>query len=225
VTLALAITLTLTATLTVTATVCVLQVLCIGANGSPGGRGGSRYYQAQVTCRTLLLLHCSVLYCTVLYCTVLYCIVLYCVPCCAVPRCTVPHTVLCYVLYCTVLSSLHCTALFTVLHYTVFAVPTAMHCGILCSTVRHRTVIALHFTAFTVPCNIILSALSGLNCSQLHCSYTADSIHPDPLHHIVIRNSDHFRRIAARGGELEEIDPMTTTTGVLKLFTKNEYVK
>lgn len=38
-------------------------------------------------------------------------------------------------------------------------------------------------------------------------------------------NSDHFRKIAARGGELEEIDPMTTTAGVLNLFTKNEYVK
>ena len=39
------------------------------------------------------------------------------------------------------------------------------------------------------------------------------------------RKSDHFRNIAARGGELEEIDPMTTTAGVLDLFTKNEYVK
>ena len=37
--------------------------------------------------------------------------------------------------------------------------------------------------------------------------------------------SEHFRRIADRGGELEEIDLMTTTTGVLKLLTKNEYVK
>mmetsp|Transcript_24634 Transcript_24634/g.33789 ORF Transcript_24634/g.33789 Transcript_24634/m.33789 type:complete len:384 (-) Transcript_24634:44-1195(-) len=33
---------------------------------------------------------------------------------------------------------------------------------------------------------------------------------------------DHFRRIAERGG-LEEVDKMTTTTGVLELFTKNQY--
>lgn len=35
---------------------------------------------------------------------------------------------------------------------------------------------------------------------------------------------DHFRGIAARGGQLEEVDKMTTTTGVLELFTKNEYL-
>ena len=48
-----------------------------------------------------------------------------------------------------------------------------------------------------------------------------------PVHSIFncFRNSDHFRNIAERGGELEEIDPMTTTAGVLDLFTKNEYVK
>lgn len=36
---------------------------------------------------------------------------------------------------------------------------------------------------------------------------------------------DHFQGIAARGGMLDEVDKMTTTTGVLELFTKNEYVK
>lgn len=34
---------------------------------------------------------------------------------------------------------------------------------------------------------------------------------------------DHFLSIAARGGKLEEIDKMTTTTGVLELIAKNEY--
>lgn len=36
---------------------------------------------------------------------------------------------------------------------------------------------------------------------------------------------NHFQRIAARGGKLEEIDEMTTTTGVLRLVVKNEYAK
>lgn len=39
----------------------------------------------------------------------------------------------------------------------------------------------------------------------------------------VSRLRDHFRRIADRGGQLEEVDKMTTTTGVLELFTKNQY--
>lgn len=36
---------------------------------------------------------------------------------------------------------------------------------------------------------------------------------------------DHFAKIAARGGELEEIDKMTTTTGVLEVFSKDSYAK
>lgn len=39
------------------------------------------------------------------------------------------------------------------------------------------------------------------------------------------RLADHFSRIAARGGSLEEIDRMTTTTGVLEVFTKNQYAR
>jgi len=37
-----------------------------------------------------------------------------------------------------------------------------------------------------------------------------------------IQLSEHFRQITARGGMLEEIDPMTTTAGVLDLFAKND---
>eukprot|EP00607_Mallomonas_marina_P010093 CAMPEP_0182420776 /NCGR_PEP_ID=MMETSP1167-20130531/5841_1 /TAXON_ID=2988 /ORGANISM="Mallomonas Sp, Strain CCMP3275" /LENGTH=72 /DNA_ID=CAMNT_0024597201 /DNA_START=325 /DNA_END=539 /DNA_ORIENTATION=- len=33
--------------------------------------------------------------------------------------------------------------------------------------------------------------------------------------------SDHFQSVRERGGELEEIDPMTTTTGVLSVFSNN----
>lgn len=40
-----------------------------------------------------------------------------------------------------------------------------------------------------------------------------------------VKLKDHFSAIAERGGELEEVDKMTTTTGVFELFTKNEYVK
>lgn len=40
-----------------------------------------------------------------------------------------------------------------------------------------------------------------------------------------MRLRDHFIRIANQGGELEEIDKMTTTTGILDAFTKNEYAK
>jgi divinyl chlorophyllide a 8-vinyl-reductase len=39
------------------------------------------------------------------------------------------------------------------------------------------------------------------------------------------RLRDHFRKIAERGGELEEIDKFTTTTGVLDLLVNKEYVK
>ena len=34
---------------------------------------------------------------------------------------------------------------------------------------------------------------------------------------------DHFDSVAARGGKLEEIDPMTTTAGVLSVFAENTY--
>jgi divinyl chlorophyllide a 8-vinyl-reductase len=40
-----------------------------------------------------------------------------------------------------------------------------------------------------------------------------------------IRLKDHFAHLAARGGELIEIDLMTTTTGVLDVFSKNQYAK
>jgi divinyl chlorophyllide a 8-vinyl-reductase len=36
---------------------------------------------------------------------------------------------------------------------------------------------------------------------------------------------DHFRSIARSGGQLEEIDKMTTTAGILEVFVSNEYVK
>lgn len=36
---------------------------------------------------------------------------------------------------------------------------------------------------------------------------------------------DHFKRIAARGGNLEEIDKMTTTAGILQVFVENDYLK
>lgn len=39
------------------------------------------------------------------------------------------------------------------------------------------------------------------------------------------RLSDHFARIASRGGQLEEVDKMTTTTGILEAFASNEYRK
>lgn len=35
---------------------------------------------------------------------------------------------------------------------------------------------------------------------------------------------DHYNEIARRGGKLEEIDRMTTTTGVFELFAKNQYM-
>jgi divinyl chlorophyllide a 8-vinyl-reductase len=38
-----------------------------------------------------------------------------------------------------------------------------------------------------------------------------------------MRLADHFATVAARGGQLEEIDQMTTTMGVLDLLSKNEY--
>lgn len=37
-----------------------------------------------------------------------------------------------------------------------------------------------------------------------------------------VKLADHFARIAQRGGQLEEIDKMTTTTGVLDLLSKNK---
>lgn len=40
-----------------------------------------------------------------------------------------------------------------------------------------------------------------------------------------INLKDHFRAIADRGGLLEEVDPMTTTAGILGSFNKNEYIK
>ena len=40
-----------------------------------------------------------------------------------------------------------------------------------------------------------------------------------------IRLKDHFKAIADRGGLLEEVDPMTTTAGILGSFSKNEYIK
>ena len=40
-----------------------------------------------------------------------------------------------------------------------------------------------------------------------------------------MRLSDHFKYIADRGGLLEEVDPMTTTAGVLGSFSKNQYIK
>ena len=36
-----------------------------------------------------------------------------------------------------------------------------------------------------------------------------------------IRLQDHFAEVAARGGFLEEVDPMTTTAGVLGQFSNN----
>jgi divinyl chlorophyllide a 8-vinyl-reductase len=36
---------------------------------------------------------------------------------------------------------------------------------------------------------------------------------------------DHFSAIASRGGQLEEVDKMTTTAGVLEVFAKGELVK
>jgi hypothetical protein len=36
------------------------------------------------------------------------------------------------------------------------------------------------------------------------------------------RLADHFRKIAARGGLLEEVDKMTTTTGIVELFATNK---
>ena len=38
-----------------------------------------------------------------------------------------------------------------------------------------------------------------------------------------MRLVDHFAAVAARGGQLEQIDQMTTTMGVLDLLSKNEY--
>ena len=39
------------------------------------------------------------------------------------------------------------------------------------------------------------------------------------------RLKDHFKAIADRGGLLEEVDPMTTTAGILGSFSKNQYIK
>eukprot|EP01041_Mallomonas_annulata_P008438 gene8438-17400_t len=39
------------------------------------------------------------------------------------------------------------------------------------------------------------------------------------------RLRDHFQRLAARGGVLEEVDPMTTTAGVLSVFANNTYYR
>ena len=33
---------------------------------------------------------------------------------------------------------------------------------------------------------------------------------------------EHFEKLALRGGVLEEIDPMTTTAGVLSVFAKQK---
>lgn len=35
---------------------------------------------------------------------------------------------------------------------------------------------------------------------------------------------DHFNKLAARGGVLDEVDPMTTTAGVLSVFSNNTYL-
>jgi len=35
---------------------------------------------------------------------------------------------------------------------------------------------------------------------------------------------EHFQKLAARGGVLEEVDPMTTTAGVLSVFSNNTYL-
>ena len=40
-----------------------------------------------------------------------------------------------------------------------------------------------------------------------------------------IRLADHFCNIAGRGGCLLEIDQYTTTTGVIDMVLKNDYVK
>ena len=40
-----------------------------------------------------------------------------------------------------------------------------------------------------------------------------------------IKLKDHFNYIASKNGILDEINPMTTTTGVLNVFVNNEYVK
>lgn len=40
-----------------------------------------------------------------------------------------------------------------------------------------------------------------------------------------IRLKDHFKMIASKGGKLDEIDEMTTTTGIINVFSKNDYVK
>lgn len=40
-----------------------------------------------------------------------------------------------------------------------------------------------------------------------------------------MRLQDHFNQIASRGGKLAEVDAMTTTTGVLEVFAKNQYAK
>ena len=37
-----------------------------------------------------------------------------------------------------------------------------------------------------------------------------------------VRLSDHFEKIALRGGVLEEIDPMTTTAGVLSVIAEKK---
>lgn len=37
------------------------------------------------------------------------------------------------------------------------------------------------------------------------------------------RLKDHFLRLAQRGGQLEEIDKMTTTAGIIEIFSKNDF--
>jgi hypothetical protein len=76
----------------------------------------------------------------------------------------------------------------------------------------------------------------GMDCS-LYCHKKNNSIIIIKIIIIIIiiiilgsiqgsmRLRDHFIRIANQGGELEEIDKMTTTTGILDAFTKNEYAK
>jgi hypothetical protein len=134
-----------------------------------------------------------------------YCTMLYTVLCCTVQYCTVLYTVQYTALCCIILRSILCCA---ELYFTAFC------CTVPCFAVPYYHICSVVF------CSVV-------NCNSLCCTDTCTqySRHPNLLHCIIKRNSDHFRRIAARGGELEEIDPMTTTTGVLKLFTKNEYVK
>jgi hypothetical protein len=40
-----------------------------------------------------------------------------------------------------------------------------------------------------------------------------------------VRLRDHFAAIARAGGQLQEVDKMTTTAGILEVFISNDYMK